>query len=78
MITCKYKCKCLDADVSVEVPERNPRQDVVEWVEQTMGVVIAKDHASRSPWCKSDTMEYVKIPAPDNAPYIGGAPKMDS
>lgn len=73
-----YRCKCMDGEAGVEVRNRIEGEDVVYWVEQVVGAAVGADHRSRSPMCPSSTMEYVKIPAPENAPFIGGKPRLDS
>lgn len=70
----RYKCHCMSAEAIVRVPWRREDQDVVEWVERTCGEAIAADHQKRSPLCLRKTMEYAKLPAPENAPYLGGKP----
>lgn len=62
MLTVFYKCKCLKAEVSVEVPDRSPAVDIVFWVQTILGTRVGNDHASRSPYCMETEMEYVKIP----------------
>jgi hypothetical protein len=57
-----YKCVCMADEAAVEVAERGPEQDVVHWVEQTVGRALASDHSSRSPLCARREMEYAKIP----------------
>jgi hypothetical protein len=77
-IRCFYKCRCMAQQVAVDVQERTEDQDVVDWVENTVGHAIGADHRARSPFCMATVMEFAKIPAPENAPFIGGAPKLDS
>lgn len=76
--TVLYKCACMPAEVSLEVPNRRADQDVADWVENTMGAVIGADHCRRSALCIRSKMEYAKIHVPENAPFIGGAPKLNS
>ncbi len=73
-VAVRYQCRCMIAEVVVEVPYRGAGQDVVEWVEEVVGGAVTRDHAARSPLCTATATEYVKIPAPENAPYIGGRP----
>lgn len=73
-VECLYSChKCGLVDVAVEVPLRGPEEDVVHWVQETMGRALANDHATRSPHCVPETLSNVKIPLPpgDNA-KVGG------
>lgn len=72
-----FKCRCMDAEGSVDVRYRQEGEDVADWM-AVLQLAIGEDHRRRSPWCRSTTMEYAKIPAPDNAPFIGGRPKLDS
>lgn len=74
----QYKCKCLVNEVEIEVRERLPDEIIVHWVETVVGYAIGNDHNNRSPTCREKTVEYVKIPVPENAPYIGSKPRMNS
>lgn len=73
-----WKCRCMQDQAEVEVAERLPDQDIVHWVEQTVAAAVTRAHASLSPVCRATRMEFVKIPAPENAPFLGAAPKLDS
>lgn len=77
-IEIKYRCCCMVDEVPVMVPERADDQDVVDWVQQNVGYATFLDHRRRSPKCRSEKTDYVKIPAPENAPMLGQAPKLDS
>lgn len=66
-----YKCACMAAEASVEVPERKALEDVVYWVEQVAGRAISDDHRRRSPTCSRVKMEYAKIPLEEGAPGVG-------
>lgn len=68
----------MTSEARVNVRERTADEDVVDWVENVMGEAISKDHFARSPLCRATQMEYAKIPAPENASFIGGKPKLDS
>lgn len=78
MIAIRYKCACMAEEATVQVRERQEGTDIVDWVEGVMGLALAADHKRRSPDCRRPRTEYVKIPAPENAPFIGGSPKLDS
>lgn len=78
MLEVRYKCRCLQDEVRVQTAERQPMEDVVWWVEEVVGRAVYADHLARSPTCTSKTMEYMKIPAPENAAYIGAKPRLDS
>lgn len=72
-----YKCTCMTAEVSVAVPDRQKDEDIRDWMLK-VGIAISADHQIRNPICGATSMEYAKIPMPENAPFIGGKPKMDS
>lgn len=75
MLEILYKCgHCTQEERAVRVPFRDGAQDVVEWMEEVVAPAIARDHRERSPLCMAAVMEYVKIPAPENAPHVGGRP----
>lgn len=57
-----YKCGCMAEEATVWVPDRKDDQDVLDWVERTMGHALAADHRARSPQCRETKTEYVKIP----------------
>ena len=78
MIEVRYRCRCMDAEVGVSVRSRTSAEDVVFWVEQVVGHAIARDHRARSPACRHEKMEYAKIPVPENAPFLGGEPRLNS
>lgn len=75
----KYLCSCLSAEVEVQVPERKPNQDIVDWMERVLGNAIGADHRRRSPRCTRTTMTHCKIPMGDvdgpQAPGIGFKPR---
>jgi len=71
MIMVHYKCKCFDDEATVMVPARQEGEDIKHWLEKRCGEAIGNDHTRRSPNCRREFMEYVKIPAPEAAPFIG-------
>jgi hypothetical protein len=73
-----YKCKCFDEQVEVEVRERLPDEDLLHWVETVIGMAVDHDHNQRSPSCREKNMEFVKVPMPENAPFLGAKPRMDA
>lgn len=73
MIAIFYKCRCMKEEATVEMVHRKSGEDVVDWMRKVQEVVGA-DHFKRSPLCMATKMEYAKIPAPENAPFIGGKP----
>lgn len=78
MIEVRYKCACMPVEASIMVPFRRPKEeDVVQWMQNCMGLAIYLDHRQRSPSCRATAMEYAKVPAPENAPFIGGKPEVN-
>lgn len=77
MITISYKCSCMLAEVSIEVRNRREGEDVIDWMHDVQ-FAMTVDHIGRSPHCRAETVEYAKIPMPENAPHIGGVPRLDS
>lgn len=73
----RYKCTCRKAEVAVTVPDRRPNTDLGDWMNM-MAVCISTDHRALSPLCSRTTMEYAKVPMPENAPGVGMPPKMDA
>ena len=69
-----YRCRCMAEDASVWVPDRKDGQDVVDWVEQTVGRALAADHRARSPLCASEKVEHVSIPLPPGTEHLGQRP----
>lgn len=78
MIQIPYKCRCMTEEATVSVPARRADVDIVTWVQLTVVGAVTVDHRRRSPLCRSTTMEFIKIPAPENAPHIGGEPRLDA
>lgn len=62
-----YKCACMAREETVDVRERRPDEDVVDWVRDIVGEALAIDHAQRSPLCWRTVTEYAKIPYEDGA-----------
>lgn len=57
-----YKCRCMAEEATVAVPDRRDDENVVDWVQQIVGSALLLDHRTRSPDCRSNVTEYVKIP----------------
>jgi hypothetical protein len=70
MLAILYKCKCMAAEASVEVPDRPAGGDLMLWMNVVQGT-LGLDHSARSPRCLAAEMEYVKIPVDDGADGIG-------
>lgn len=72
-IRCLYSChQCGLHEQVVEVPARG-KEGVVAWMRDTCIQIIALDHAVRSPWCRADQLDYLKIPI-TGCEKVGGAP----
>lgn len=56
-----YKCRCMDSEATIAVPDRKPDQDIVNWVEITVAGGMGEDHRRRSPHCQADKVEYAKF-----------------
>jgi hypothetical protein len=72
-----YKCRCMSAEATIQVRHREPGEEITDWmaeVQQEMG----RDHSRRSPLCIATTVEYAKIPMPENVQFIGGKPELNS
>lgn len=72
MLVIKYSCvQCGIRLREVKVPIRAEGEDVVHWVEQTVGHSIMDDHSRTSPYCKAVGVQDVMIPL-TGARHIGG------
>jgi hypothetical protein len=70
-INVQYTCDtCGSADIPVSVPERADKQDVKEWLDETV-LVVARAHRQRSPDCTAKTLSKLKIPLGHGAKKIG-------
>ena len=71
-ITLKYSChECGLYKIELSVPERE-EEDVLTWMENTVGIQIKNDHSSRSPQCKSESIQDLMIPIPEGTQKVGG------
>lgn len=77
MVVIAYKCACMPVEASITVRYRRTDEDVTEWMEMVQAA-LGVDHQLRSPLCMRTAVEYAKIPAPENAPFIGGKPELHS
>lgn len=66
-----YKCVCQNSEQTVTVPDRLPNVDINFWISNIVGNCLAYDHSAKSPNCKAEAMEYLKIPVEENV-QIGG------
>ena len=78
MIEIRWKCRCLLKEASLRIEARTAGQGVVEWMDEVVRPLLTTAHQRRSPMCSSDRLTYLKIPTPDNAPFLGAQPKLDS
>lgn len=70
MLAIRYKCRCMEADVEIEVSSRPDGGDLMLWM-NVVQHTIALDHATRSPRCQATAMEFAKISVDEDAPGIG-------
>lgn len=70
-----YLCTCFapGPDRALEVPDRDPTDDLMEWMD-ILTFRISLDHAAKSPHCRSNKMTHVKIPVPHPSLGIGISP----
>jgi hypothetical protein len=66
-----YKCRCMDAERSIDVTARVPEGDLQEWMEGVVINCVAYDHAGHYPNCQSTHMDWLKIPMIDEEVPIG-------
>lgn len=78
MILISYTCRCLVDHVDVPVRDRASGEDIADWMANVVIEQLAIDHRKRSPTCTSDRLDEVRIPMPENAPFIGGKPRLDA
>jgi hypothetical protein len=51
----------MSVEATVACADRRDDQDILEWVQNTMGQALLADHRKRSPWCRSNVTEYAKF-----------------
>lgn len=72
VIVCIYSCNwCGVVEQNFDVPIRLVDQEVVDWVQNTIGRALAADHGRRSPKCSATEFQNLKIPVPSGTPTIG-------
>ena len=75
MITVKYSCaKCGIEDRDVIVPDRQPGQDVVVYMQQVVAACIQEDHLREFPNCTATSITNLKIPIKQGSRGIGIPP----
>lgn len=73
----RYKCTCFSEEVKVLVPFRRKDENVIDWMNLCVQPALYLDHRQRSPRCRKAEMEYAKLPAPENAPFLGAKPEVN-
>lgn len=74
-VTVLYSCKlCGIERAPCAVPERLLSEDIGDWMKQTLGPALSRDHDQRSPGCKPDQLREVMIPM-TGTDRIGGVTK---
>jgi hypothetical protein len=73
MTAVRYKCRCMAEEVVFDMPARRFNEDIADFMER-MQKWLGEDHSQRSPFCRSATTEYVKLPVPEDRP-IGSSPE---
>ena len=75
-VRCLYSCKtCGIERQPVDVPSRDPSEDVVDWMTGTLARTIYVDHSARSPLCAADRISQVEIPMEPGEPVgVGTTP----
>ena len=74
MIDIRLKCICTPEEVTLNVRERKFNEDIKDWME-FVTKQVTHWHQTEHPLCRSDKLEYLKIPVPDGSPQIGTKPK---
>jgi len=73
-ISVLYSChKCGLKDVKVQVPIREPNEDVKSWMDTT-AILLGDDHNAKNPHCFLTELSEVKIPIPVGTEMLGGPP----
>jgi hypothetical protein len=70
-----YKCLCMGSEAAIQVVDRDPTGDIVEWIERIVTPSISYDHTRRSPYCRRTAMEYAKLPVDEATGSIGAKPR---
>lgn len=64
-ITCQFSCDgCGLRSHPVEVRAREQDEDIIEWMENTVGRSVAFEHLVMSPTCRAQGVRDLKIPLP--------------
>lgn len=73
MTTVFYKCKCMQDEGSFEMPARRFNEDIENFMER-MKRWLGDNHRERSPFCRAEKTEYVKIYVSEDG-EVGSSPK---
>lgn len=66
----EYTChQCRTRDREIEVPAREPNQDIIDWVSKVR-MLVAIDHELLVPYCQCQHVD-LKIPLNKDAKFIG-------
>ena len=76
MIEVKYKCRCMKDEAGVFVVPRDPNRDVVQWIDGPVMAAITYDHTTRSPFCRAEKLDYLKLPLDEQGLAIGAKPEI--
>lgn len=74
MLSIRYTCGlCGLFDVEAQVRFRESSEDVVDWMKKVVEPGLVADHQKRSPTCRPETLQQIKIPVPPGKDgFIGG------
>lgn len=73
-----YKCRCMATERTLNVRNREPDEDITDYMEDVVRREITDDHRMQSPICMAPALEYAKLPMPENAPGVGMKPKLNA
>jgi hypothetical protein len=59
------------------VLDRSPDESILHWMELVVRPALNMDHKNKSPFCIRGAVEYLKIPFPEGANFLGEKPKMN-
>lgn len=66
----KYRCSCMDAETSCAMPARGDGETIEDFMTR-LRIVLGNDHRSKSPNCRAEKVEHVKLPLADRG-VVGG------
>jgi hypothetical protein len=72
MIELRYKCGCMSEETTLMVRERRAHEDIIRWMDFVVRPALGIDHQKRSPLCRADKVEYLKVPVEDEKPIGSG------